>query len=191
MSSYTYEEEFKKADFTSTLLAKREYEACTFQNCRFNEADISEMKFIECTFIECDLSNAKVAKSLFQEVEFSACKLVGIQWEHCNDFGFSIQFNNSQLDLATFYQMKLNRCSFVNCQMEGVDLAETSLEGARLSHCKLTNAIFDQTNLQRTDLRGSSGFNIDPEHNKIKGAQFSYPEVLTLLDKYGLKIEQG
>lgn len=69
MSSYTYEEEFKKADFNSTPLAKGEYEACTFENCRLNEADLTEMKFIECSFIECDLSNAKVSKSLFQEVK--------------------------------------------------------------------------------------------------------------------------
>ena len=46
---------------------------CTFRDCRFNLAQLSDAAFLTCTFTGC---------SFFQAV-FTDCKLVGSRFERC------------------------------------------------------------------------------------------------------------
>jgi fluoroquinolone resistance protein len=55
--------------------------------------------------------------------------------------------------------------------------------------CNMTAAIFDQTTLEKADLRTSYNYSIDPETNRIKKAKFSITGVAGLLDKYDIVIE--
>jgi len=187
--NYTTEKTYDGENFTSSPLEKGEYEFCVFKNCSFAATDLSEIRFIDIEFVDCDWSNANVHQSSFQEVKFKDCKLLGIQFDNCNDFGFAVSFESCVLNHSVFYQMKLNRSTFHNCQLHHVDFAEADLSNTTLSKCDLLNATFDRTNLEKTDLRGSVRFSIDPENNRLKGAKFSLSEVVRLLDKYGLEIE--
>jgi hypothetical protein len=53
----------------------------------------------------------------------------------------------------------------------------------------LTNALFENTNLEKVDFRTSYNFTIDPENNRIKKAMFSLNTIPGLLVKYGIVIE--
>src|SRR5690606_11425449 len=107
----------------------------------------------------------------------------------CNEFSLSISFENSQLNHAVFYQLKIKKTIFKNCQMIGCDFTEADLSESVFEKSNLQDAQFDRTQLQKADFRTAYNFSIDPELNNIKNAKFSKENLVGLLDKYNLKIE--
>lgn len=187
---YISEQTFEAEDYSKKPLAKGEYEFCLFRNCNFSDSELTEIRFIETEFVDCNLSNARIHKTAFQDVTFNNCKMLGLQFDTCNDFGFAVSFENSQLNDSIFYKMKLRGTSFKGCQLQGVDFTEAEMENTILQNCDLRNAVFDHTNLENADLRNATNYSIDPEANRLKGARFSLPEVLGLLEKYKIKIDK-
>jgi uncharacterized protein YjbI with pentapeptide repeats len=53
----------------------------------------------------------------------------------------------------------------------------------------MVGAIFENTNLQKSDFRNALGYSIDPRQNKLKNAQFSESVISGLLDSFKIKIE--
>ena len=72
--------------------------------------------------------------------------------------------------------------------MQFVDFTEADLKGVKLTGCNFQNATFQNTNLEKADFREAKNYSIDPEQNRLKGAKFSLPEVIVLLDKYQIEI---
>src|SRR5699024_4545768 len=144
----------------------------------------------ETEFIDCNFSNANLSQSLFQKVVFNNCKMLGLNFDECNQFNFTAVFENSQLNHSSFYQMNLNRTKFIKCQMKGVDFTEASLKNTTLINSDLFEARFDNTNLKKADFSHSFNYSIDPELNQVKGAVFSFPEVIGLLDKFDININR-
>lgn len=187
--NYISEKTYDGKDFVVSPLPRGEYEYCVFKNCNFLEADLSKIRFINTEFVDCDFSNAKVHQTSLQDVKFRVCKLLGVQFDSCDQFNFAANFEHCRLDHSVFYQMKLNRSSFHDCQLHHVDFTEADLNNSTLTKCDLLNATFDYTNLEKADLRGAIRYSIDLETNKLRGAKFSLPEVIRLLEKYSLEIE--
>ncbi len=189
-SKYIADETFETVDFTKSRIEEGEYESCTFKGCNISGFNLSDFKFIDCEFQECDLSNANLSNTSFQDVNFRNCKMLGLQFDRCNAFSFTATYTDCLMNHCTFYQMKLARSIFSNCQLEGVDFTEADLQHAKIIDCNLLNANFENTNLQQADLRGSTKYSINPDINKLKGAMFSLSTIDGLLDKYGIKIER-
>lgn len=183
------EQTFQKVDYTTEPLPKAKYEYCSFQSCDFSDSDLSEIKFLETTFTDCNFSNANILKAYFQDISFKNCKLLGLHFETCTPFGFAIQFDHSMVNHASFYQMDLQNCSFKHCQLKGVDFTEADLTGIALIHCNLLDATFERSVLTKADFRNATDYSIDPNQNKIRGAQFSLPEVIGLLKIFGIKVD--
>jgi uncharacterized protein YjbI with pentapeptide repeats len=72
--------------------------------------------------------------------------------------------------------------------MHEVDLIDADLAGTVLDACDFHRAKFDNTNLEKADLRTSYNFSIDPERNKLKKAKFSRDGLAGLLGKYDIII---
>ncbi|MDP2103500.1 MAG: hypothetical protein Q8K26_01100 [Candidatus Gracilibacteria bacterium] len=49
--------------------------------------------------------------------------------------------------------------------------------------------LFQNSNLTKVNFSGATNYYIDPTQNKLKGAKFSQPEVLSLLAGFGIEIE--
>jgi len=184
-----YQEEFQGK--TLAHLEPGEYEECVFRNCDLSESALRGFTFLNCDFDGCNLSNAELADCSFQECHFSACKLVGLQFHEAKAFGFEIQCEKCNLDHCVFYQMDISRCTFSGCSLVEADFSEANAQGVDFSGSELQGAVFDQTNLEKADLRFAKQYSINPEANSLSGCSFSSPEVLSLLDKYGLVIEQA
>lgn len=189
MQQPLYQETIKNADYSNQSLEKMEYEVCIFKNCNFSNCSLKGSRFIETQFIDCNLSNADISGVSFQDVKFKACKMLGLHFDQCKPFGFSVHFESCQLNHSVFYQLKVGQSAFVDCQLQGVDFTEADLSNVHLTNCDLLNAIFENTNLEKADFAQSFNYSINPEINKIKGAKFSLPEVIGLLDKYEIRIE--
>lgn len=182
-------EEFLGMDYTENPLAKGDYEDCTFASCTFTNSDLSTINFAECEFINCDLSMAKVDNTAFKTARFKECKMLGVRFDTCNPFLLELEFEKCQLNLASFYQLKLKGTRFISCQLQEVDFVNTNLAGAFFSDCDLLQAVFDNTILERADFRTACNYALDPEANYIQKAKFSREGVLGLLNKYDIEIE--
>ncbi|HBQ61166.1 MAG TPA: hypothetical protein DD671_16485, partial [Balneolaceae bacterium] len=128
-------------------------------------------------------------RTTIRDCRFLECKMVGLQFDSCNDFSFSAEFESSNLNLSSFYGVKLNNGSFKNCSLQEVDFTQTQLKETLFENCDLAKAVFSATLLQKADLTTSYNYSIDPELNQIRGAKFSLQGLPGLLDKYGIVVE--
>lgn len=179
---------FEKINFVASPLPRGEYELCTFKSCDFSGADLSDMKFIECEFTECNLSNAKIAGTIFRDVRFNSCKMLGLQLNTSNGFGFSVYFDNCNLQHASFYQRKMKGVVCKNSKLAEADFTACDITGGVFANCDFMNARFGGTNLEKADFRTSFNYSINTEINKIKKARFDLPAVTGLLDHLGIEV---
>ncbi|MBA3662905.1 MAG: pentapeptide repeat-containing protein [Bacteroidetes bacterium] len=188
-NTYIENKIIEKEDFTSNKLEVAEYEKCKFVNCNFSNSDLTNVQFLECLFLGCNLSNASLNKTAFKETNFKDCKLLGLHFHNCNEFLLSVNFDNCQLNLSSFFRLKIKKTKFRNCSLQEADFTETDLSGAVFENCDLSRTVFDGTNLEKADLRTSYNYMIDPELNKIKRAKFSLQGIPGLLFKYDIEVE--
>ncbi|WP_373710049.1 pentapeptide repeat-containing protein [Kaistella sp.] len=187
--AFTQDQIFDKLDFTQEPLTKGEYENCKFTNCNFEETNLNDIKFMDCNFQDCNWSLVQLNGTVLREVKFKDCKMLGLQFETCNDFGLSFSFENCQLNHSTFFQMNIKKTIFRNCQLREIDFSESNLSNVIFDNCDLAQAIFINTVLDKADFRTAYNYSIDPESNRLKKAKFSILGISGLLDKYDLIIE--
>lgn len=188
-SDYISDRDFEKNDFRIDGLPAGEYEACRFIGCNFSECDFSNFSFTDCEFVDCNLTLVKLISTGFRDVKFTGCKMIGLHFDQCNDFGLSFSFEKCILDQSVFFRKKLKKISFKSCCLKEVDFTECDLSGSLLENCNLSGSIFDNTNLEMCDFRSAYNFSIDPEQNRIKKAVFSRQNLEGLLNKYNLVID--
>lgn len=186
---YIEDKTFESEDFTAEASLVREYENCTFINCDFSNADLARIIFSDCDFTACNLSMAKLGSTSFRDVRFRDSKLLGLRFDHCNDFLFAVNFANCMLNLASFYRMKIKGTNFKDCAMRETDFTGSDLTGAKFDNCDLLKAAFDGSILEKADLRTAYNYSFDPELNRIKKARFSREGLAGLLVKYDIEIE--
>ncbi|MFL9837569.1 pentapeptide repeat-containing protein [Flavobacterium sp. ST-75] len=186
---YTEGTDFKGMDYTVSNIPKGEYDNCTFTGCNFSACDLSSVVFTDCEFTDCNFSNAKVRGTGFKEVFFKDCKMTGLNFSVADPFLIAMHFTDCQLNLTSFYQLKLKKACFTNCNLQEADLTETDFTEASFTNCDFKHAIFENTILEKADLRSAVNYSIDPQQNRIKKAKFSLPAVTGLLDRFNIVIE--
>lgn len=180
---------FNQIDFTAEPFEKADYENCSFTNCNFSNLDLSKINFSDCTFTGCNISLAKLGRTAFKDCTFKGCKLLGLHFEDCHEFLFSVSFDNCFLNLSSFYKRKCKKTNFIDCSLHEIDFTEADLTGAIFHNCDLSRAVFSNTILEKADFRTSYNYSIDPGLNRIKKATFSSADISGLLDKYDIVIE--
>jgi len=180
---------FERLDFSDKKFPCEIYENCKFVNCNFYKSNLVDVTFRECTFEDCDFSLASLKNTAFNDIHFIGCKLVGVQFDECNPFLFSVDFESCVLKLAVFYKMKLKKTRFKNCNLQETDFSEADMTSATLDNCDLQRGTFHRTVLEKADFRTSFNYSIDPEANRITKARFSRMGIAGLLDKYRIEIE--
>lgn len=180
---------FKGVDYSPDNLNKGEYENCTFFNCNFYNSDLSNIIFRECEFNGCDLSLALLKQTVLNNIRFTGCKLPGLHFNNCNNFLFSVNFDNCLLKLSVFYKLKLKKTRFINCNLQEADFTGSDLSHSLFDFCDMQRAVFDNSNLEMADFRTAYNYSIDPARNRMKKARFSATGLAGLLDKYNILIE--
>jgi fluoroquinolone resistance protein len=183
------DKQFKVVDYSEKRLSNREFHNCEFTNCNFTKSDLSNNEFMDCNFKSCNFSLTILQDAGLKNIHFTGCKLMGIDFSKCNNFLFSVQFQDCNLDYSSFFKMKMKKTPFIDCSIKEVDFADTDLSMAVFKNCDLLNTSFMRTNLEKADLRSATNYSFDPDLNKIKKARFSAEGALGLLAKYNLDIE--
>ena len=188
-ANYFEDDQFDSVDYTVVPFVKGEYENCRFINCNFANIDLSHTRFVECEFTGCNLSMTKLTGATLNTVTFKESKIIGINFENCNEFLFSVSFDNCTMNFSSFYKRVMKKTSFKDCMLHEVDFTDTDLSGSSFSKCDFHKSKFENTNLEKADLRSSFNFALDPEINKIRKAKFSGETLQGLLTKYDLTIQ--
>jgi uncharacterized protein YjbI with pentapeptide repeats len=136
------------------------------------------------------LSLAKLERTAFRDIVFRECKMLGLHFEHCNEFGLAFSIEGCQLDHSSFYRTKIKKTIFKNSSLKESDFSECDLTGSIFKKCDLEGALFENSNLEKADFRTSFNYSIDPEINRIRKAKFSISEISGLLNKYDIEIDR-
>ena len=104
--NYFEDQQYNRIDFTEKQIEPGEYENCEFINCNFSNTNLSNIVFAECVFIGCNISSAKLNKTTFRDISFKECKLLGLHFDHCIDFLFTVSFVGCFLNLSSIYKLK-------------------------------------------------------------------------------------
>jgi uncharacterized protein YjbI with pentapeptide repeats len=179
---------FDKVMFFDKRVSGREFDGCKFYNCDFSNSIFTECTFTDCEFTDCNLSMVKFPGTGLKTVSFTKSKLLGIRFDECHDFLFSVSFAECVLDYSWFSRKKMAKTIITNCSLKEVNFANADLTKAAFKECNLQDAVFDATTLVETDFRSAYNFVIDPEKNNLKNARFSTEGLPGLLSKYGIKI---
>ena len=189
MDQQTYDDQiFEYLDYTAKTVKGREFQSCTFRKCNFTEAELSGNKFLECTFDNCNLSMAKFRASTFSNAVFKDCKILGVNFYECQDFLFSVSFNNCIIDYSSFMRKKMVKTRFIRSSLKDVNFNQTNLSGSVFDQIYLSGTVFNGTDLSTVNFVTAYNYSIDPELNNIRKASFASDGLSGLLDKYGIKI---
>ncbi|MFD2248068.1 pentapeptide repeat-containing protein [Pontibacter ruber] len=179
---------FEKIVYSGKEARGREFEHCTFKLCDFSDSDFSQSRFTDCTFIGCNLSMVKLSDATLDNVVFKECKLLGVNFGVCNDFLFTVRFEGSVLDYASFLKKKMAKTQFTDTSLKRVDFTKATLTNSVFGNTDLAGAVFEGTELAGADLSSAFNFEIDPELNNIRKAKFSNYGLQGLLTKYNLQV---
>lgn len=180
---------FEWQDYRKVPLPKGEYEWCTFIRCDISNSDLSHVQFSDCEFTGCNLSMTKMMATRLQNITFKDSKMLGVQFDTCNNFLIEFSFENCVLNYSSFFGMKIPKTVFKNSSIQEVNFTGANLNGAIFENCDLLKAIFDRTYLVGVDFTSSYWYLIDPEENTLTEARFSLSGTPGLLMKYDIIIE--
>lgn len=194
MSERTFDnEKFENLKLEEKTFERNEFIDCEFINCTFDTCKINFCKFNGCRFVKCTVISLKSEYSTAQFTEFENCNLIGVNWNKLlpsKRFAEPIKsLQNCRLKYNYFTRMNLTHFDFSDIEITDSMFSECTLTESSFKNCILNKTEFFQCDLKKADFRDASGYQIDVMTNKLKGARFSFPEVVNLLNSLELKID--
>jgi uncharacterized protein YjbI with pentapeptide repeats len=183
-----YDQNFENIVYNNNKLEFKIFEECTFINCNFSETAFKNCKFRYCQFINCNLSLITVVCCNFLNVKFNDCKIIGVNWTYSEALCSPIIFSKCNISQSNFLGLNLKSISITECVAREDDFRECDLSKAILTMNDFKNTLFCNTNLIKADFTSSTNYAINVLNNKIQGAKFSLPDVISLLSGIGIEI---
>ncbi|MDO4467560.1 MAG: pentapeptide repeat-containing protein [Bacillota bacterium] len=176
-----------------TKLENIQFIDCIFENCSFERCEIKNTQFFECTIKNSRMVQINFIHSQMRNCSFSKCECIGVSFGNVVPLG-SVntvfqECKNSFFKYCIFQGMNMNKFQGITNVFEQCSFHHCELKQANFNGCLLRNSDFQQSNIMKADFRESYGYMIDPRNNQIKGAMFSIPEVLHLLDEFQIKLD--
>jgi uncharacterized protein YjbI with pentapeptide repeats len=170
-------------------LAHGDFSSCVFKKCDLTGGDLSGATFADCTFDHCNLSNTRIDKVSFQNVRFAGCKLLGLAFTRINSLLISWTFEDCHISFCDFTTLQMKGSQFLACEVKECDFMNANLADSSFTKCDLGLTRFPGANLEKANFTGAKNYYLDPMKTKLKGAKFSYPEALALLEGFGIIVE--
>ncbi len=190
---YAEGESFENLTLSDDTVSGGEFVDCLFRNCSFESLMLLRCSFRECRFEGCTISQVKTRNSELKFCEFEDCTVLGLNWALLKPegpFGEPIEkMKSCRIRYGSFTGMNLRKFDFAQSALTHCTFADCDLSESDLRSCDLSDTEFFRCDLRKADLRHAGGFIIDVNNNRLRGARFTYPEVLDLLDGLGIRIE--
>ena len=169
------------------LLENAEFEDCVFDHCRWLGTRVQNCRFNACTFDHCNFSGVVFSFTTMKDAwllnsAFRSMAWGGLQGKSgvFQPFG---KIKNCAFRYNDFSGMALNGFDWTGAELQQCTFDDTRLAGASFYGVRLGRTRFTRCDLQKADLRTAEEYAIDLETNKLKGARFSFPDVVRLLEK--------
>lgn len=188
MPSHYQDQTFSPENPLPEDLFEKSFRNCTLQNLDFSGLDLQESEWDECEFEGCNLSNPLVKDASFETCIFRNCKILGIHFHECRQLRFDFYFSGCQILHCNFSELSMQKSRFLDCDLSDCYFQESSLDGGSFEGSRFRQCTFHHSRLNRCTFKNATGYCIDPHSNQIKGAKFSAPEVLNLLQGFGIEI---
>jgi fluoroquinolone resistance protein len=164
------------------------FEEQVFEGLDLDLSQLLDFNFEDCEFHSCKFNNVNFTGAKLQNVIFVDCKLTGIDFSVLSKFLTEMHFKNCLLEICTFQKQKLTDLSFSKAILKECDFDGCDLQKVSFHETELSGTTFNNCDLRQTDFRTASNYYFILDRNKVKGAKFSHPEVLSFLSTFGLKI---
>jgi len=183
---------FKRLNWRGKTASDKKFERCTFSHCTFAESTFDGCIFRDCSFIDCACRLIHVPKSRFVNVKFDKCDLTYVNWTEGvwpkAAGSNALTFTATNVSHSTFTGLALKKLIMTGCTAHNVDFAQTDLLQAKCVETDFTDSRFHNTNLTEADFSRAVGYVISPVTNKVRGAKFSLPDVLSLLAAFEIVV---
>ncbi len=127
-------------------------------------------------------------QSRFVDVRFINSKVMGVDWTKAERVQ-NVSFEKCQIDYSNFRLLKLHKIKMIACIAKEADFTETDFTEGNFTDTDFERSVFSKTILSKAQFAGAKNYAIDARHNSIKGAHFSLPEALILLDSLDVVID--
>lgn len=165
-----------------------EFASCRFERCDLSLLSGAHCEFVDCEIVSCTCVGMPLDGTVFDNVRFEECRLTGMDFSRVNRFLFNASFHRCALDFAVFSKNNLNGFLYSGCSIREANFIEASMKTVVFEECDLKGTLFERCNLEKADFSTSTGYFLDLELNRVKGARFSLPEAANLLMKYDIKL---
>lgn len=175
-----------------TSITDCEFIGCIFDNCKFTDCSFIDCTFSECKFKSSSLTNLQIKNAGMLFSVFEECNLIGIDWMKFQSgaVAFPIQsFEKCFLKYNHFEQMNFRKFNFLKSSITGSSFINCNLNESNFNGCNLHDTEFSGCDLRKSDFCQASGYSINPTENRIKGAKFSLPEAVRLLNSFGIVLK--
>ncbi|WP_420828558.1 pentapeptide repeat-containing protein [Fulvivirga sedimenti] len=126
----------------------------------------------------------------FSDSVFTRCKMMGVRFDECNSYLFSVSFHECRLDLSSFFNRRMKRTPIQSCSLKECDFSSADLSETAFHECDLEGAVFENSILEKCDFQTAGKYIIDPERNRLKNAIFSAHNLEGLLMKYHIRVKR-
>ncbi len=180
--------EFRNVDWSGSDLARIEFDGCSFFRCNFSETVLDGALFDACRFEECNLSNPIIKAARFIDAAFDKCKLMGVNFFSCDQSLMDAEFLGCAMTACNFSGLSMKKSVFRLCTIKDSSFQDAFLQDADFSESIFSDTLFHNCDLQKASFYKARGYAIDPRVNKIQKAIFSVPDVLALVENFGIII---
>ena len=183
--------EYADQTLQNLLISGGSLRDCLFSDCKFVKSRLSDIDFESCFFHNCqfgncDLSLMRVNNSSFINTSFTDCKMIGINWTDAywpkGRLLATLHFEGCSINHSVLAGLILPRIRITKCVAWEVDFTEADMSEADCRSTDFAKSRFYNTNLTGANFSGATNYTIAPGSNKIKGAKFSLPEAMSLLN---------
>lgn len=178
------------ADLMEAGLDEVQFQDTTFLDCRFRGAELINAKFSQCSFFDadrrtgCDFADVQLRGASFVNCNVSMSRFAGanlhaVFWQGCKASGADFEdasftrksgrtsvvagkFVDCALDYANFARTCLDDCDFTGSSLRQADFKRARLNGTCFQRADLTEAIVDDAQFDKADLRAATltGFDV-------------------------------
>ena len=187
-SEYFLDKGFNTIIYDKDDLNFKDFECCVFNNCNFSACTFLAVTFIDCVFNDCIFNEAKINYVAFRTASFNRCEIKEVNFAMCDKLIFEVSFTDCILDFSKFYTLKIKGTPFVNCSLIAVDFMAADLTNVIFDNCDLYRSEFDRAIANKADFRTSYNYTIDPSKTKLKKAVFALKELKGLLFKHDVLV---
>jgi fluoroquinolone resistance protein len=164
------------------------FEGCTLTDWTASASTLRGCVFEECVLRGCDLSNAKLYDTRLRGVRFERCKLMGVDFTAAYALGFDVAFEGCVLSYASFAAMALRGLQMIGCRAHEALFDDADLRDACFDESDLRGSRFGGADLRGADLSEATGYVIDPEYTKVKGAKMSVEGAVATAQAMGIEV---